>query len=97
MRTYGDLYYAGPAPSATEAPLTDGAEGVWTVHSDTHADVQYTVIRTPDGRFVCDCRGCRYQARADGECKHIDRVRGWLAAGAGSILAAATLRGERHD
>lgn len=59
------------------APLING--GSWTVQSDTHSDVKYTVTRSPDGRWECNCPGGRYGARADGLCKHIDRVQGWLA------------------
>ena len=85
MRTFGCLYPDVPAPPRG-APLIDG--GSWTVTSDTWPDVKYTVTRSPDGRWECDCPGARYH----GHCKHITRVQGWLAedplaAGAAAVLS----------
>ena len=91
MRTYGDLYLdAGTSPSS--APLIGSGVLSWSSKSDTWADVTYTVTRTPDGRWECDCPGFRYQARADGLCKHVDRWRAYwetdpLAAAAEAVLS----------
>jgi hypothetical protein len=85
MRYWGSPY--SPAPSVHRAPLTGKMS--WSVPSETHSDVTYTVTRTPDGQWQCDCLGCHYGARADGECKHIDRVRGWLADDPAAAEAAA--------
>jgi hypothetical protein len=59
------------------------------VPSETHSAVTYTVTRTPDDQWQCDCLGCHYGARMDRECKHIDRVRGWLADDPAAAEAAA--------
>jgi len=93
MRTYGCLYYAPDrVPGASSSvPLTGGGTGSWTVPSDTWPDTEYTVTKAPGGRFECDCPGFRYGARADGECKHTDRVRGWLAEDPLAAAAAAAL------
>lgn len=92
MRTYGTLYPDVPVPPPG-APLIGG--GSWTVPSGTWADVSYTVTQAPDGSFVsgqaCNCRGCRYEARADGLCKHVDRVRWWLENDPLAAQAAAVL------
>jgi hypothetical protein len=83
MRTYGDPFFS---PPVHRARLTGKMS--WSVPSDTHADIIWTVTRTPDGCFECNCPGCRYSARADGECKHIDRVRGWLERDPAAAAAA---------
>lgn len=88
MRTYGDPYL-GPPPPPHRVRLAGRL--AWAAPSDSHADVFYTVVRTPDGHWECDCPGCRYAARADGECKHIDRVRGWLEQDPHAAEAAADL------
>ena len=88
MRISGCLYPDVPAPPRS-APLIDG--GSWTVTSDTWPDVDYTVTRTPDGHWGCDCPGFRYGARADGLCKHVDRVQRWLAEDPLAARAAAVL------
>jgi hypothetical protein len=84
MRFCGDPYLT---PLAHRARLTGKMS--WSVPSDTHSDVTWTVTRTPDGCFECNCPGCRYGARADGECKHIDRVCGWLEKDPAAAEAAA--------
>ena len=88
MRIYGALYPDVPAPSLS-APLIDG--GSWTVPSASLPDVSWTVTRSPDNHWECDCPGCRYGARADGLCKHVDRVQGWLADDPLAAQAAAVL------
>jgi len=35
----------------------------------------YTVTQRADGTWACECLGYLHQARADGRCKHIDKVR----------------------
>jgi hypothetical protein len=89
MRIYGCLYPDVPALPRS-VPLVDGS-GSWTVTSDRWPDVSYTVTCSPDGHWGCDCPGARYEARADGLCKHVERVRGWLASDPLAAQAAAVL------
>jgi hypothetical protein len=69
MMTIGVLYYS------PQRPVLLGEEFSWKVRSDRDRDILYTVTRFPDGRWDCDCPAFRYESRADGQCKHIDRKR----------------------
>lgn len=44
------------------------------VLSGSEPGLCHTVTRAPDGSLECSCAGFRYQARADGLCRHIDEV-----------------------
>jgi hypothetical protein len=44
------------------------------VPSGSEPGLFHTVTRLPDGNLECSCAGFRYQARADGLCRHIDDV-----------------------
>ena len=72
MRISGSVY-PDTAHQPLTVPLING--GSWTVTSDRYPEIKYTVMRSPDGRWECNCPGGRYH----GHCKHITRVQGWLA------------------
>ena len=45
------------------------------VASSSEPDLVWEVRRFADGHWECRCPGFLYQARADGLCRHIDRVK----------------------
>lgn len=69
MRTGGDIY---PHRDSHRVPLgLLCSESI--LSSDGHTS--YTVTQRADGTWACECLGYLHQARADGQCKHIDEVR----------------------
>lgn len=69
MRTGGDIY---PARDPHRVPLgLLRRERVLSSDGETF----YTVTQRADGTWACECLGYLHQARADGQCRHIDQVR----------------------